>query len=839
MPDFPHLPLVQTITGVHKPPRRRFDKETDARTTNNLNNRAQHGQNLIQVANDLRDARNIISAERRNQGLPDLPGEESIPVFLQVDTSLFSIESLKGLGIEIISEEEDGFIIGASTDGFSSLHSKIEKFINEEGKFRNQAAQLWQIVAGNQWRPQQILSEELLRRWIGGIPDDEQFIVDISVACYLRKPDQPIKEEGESDERYATRLSRWEQKVQEIDNQRFDLSLERENAIETFIRDYNGQIIGGYVEFEDSFCFRAQLSGLALKDFILNYPYVFEIVEFEETDQVHDIDAGSIEDDFELIQPLENAPRICVIDSGIQENHRLLATSLLPGRSLNFDPTDITTADLVANGGHGTKVAGAILFGDQIPTAGVHNLHCFILNARILDRNCRLSSSLYPAKLMEEIVDLFNDAKIFNLSVNSAVPCRLIHMSTWAANIDRLSHENQILFIVSAGNINTATHDVHNPGIIEHLNAGRSYPDYLLERASRIADPAQSKFAITVGSVCLDSFEDLDRISFGRRDQLSSFSRTGLGLWGGIKPDVVEYGGDWVKEKLGVNLSNEENLNPLLVRSGGHGVGRSSIGTSFSTPKVTHIASKLQAQFPNESPLLYKALIIQSARLPQQVFRNPTVSSLKMFGYGIPNLERATQNTERRVTLVDSSSVKARQANLYTVNIPDELRRPGEDFDILIEVTLCYTAKPRRTRRRTQSYLSSWLSWESSKSNESFDGFKARVLKHIENPDDEMLEDQDSIRWSIWSSPTWGLIKGVKRQDSPTQKDWVIIKSNSLPEHISFAVIGHKGWEQDLFEKIPFSLAVSFEVLEGELEIYERIRASNQVEIEQEVQAVI
>jgi hypothetical protein len=196
-------------------------------------------------------------------------------------------------------------------------------------------------------------------------------------------------------------------------------------------------------------------------------------------------------------------------------------------------------------------------------------------------------------------------------------------------------------------------------------------------------------------------------------------------MWRGIKPELVEYAGDKVKEKLGMNLTNESSSIPLLVRVGGSGLVRNAIGTSFAAPIAPHIASQIQAALPGESALLYKALLIQSASLTEQVFRQPPLESIKKFGYGIPNLKRSLDNSERRVILAIVSHLMPGAPNLYTINIPSELSRQGEDFDILIEVTLCYTAVPRRKRRKIQSYLSSWLSWDSSKLGESYYFFKS------------------------------------------------------------------------------------------------------------------
>src|SRR5207249_598471 len=96
--------------------------------------------------------------------------------------------------------------------------------------------------------------------------------------------------------------------------------------------------------------------------------------------------------------------------------------------------------------------------------------------------------------------------RIFNHSVNAFGPCRTRHMSAWAAEIDHLSAENDILIIQSAGNLRP-TNPAPQSGIREHLAADRNYPDYLSEESCRIANPAQSLHALTVGSVAYGAFE--------------------------------------------------------------------------------------------------------------------------------------------------------------------------------------------------------------------------------------------------------------------------------------------------------------------------------------------
>ncbi|MCE2994151.1 MAG: S8 family serine peptidase, partial [Flammeovirgaceae bacterium] len=399
----------------------------------------------------------------------------------------------------------------------------------------------------------------------------------------------------------------------------------------------------------------------------------------------------------------------------------------------------------------------------------------------------------------------------------------------------KLMYEKGVIFVISSGNLFTISGNPTNLGIKEHILGGTSYPEYLYENSSRLANPAQSSFAITVGSICNDGYEDMDKKSFGERDQPSSFSRAGLGLWGMIKPDLVEYGGDWVREKNNdPNLSLEAATTIQTVRStlnGGHAIGKDVVGTSFSAPKVAHVLAQLQNAFPSEPVNLYRALLVQSARLPEAAFFNPSLEAIKSFGYGVPNLQRALENSEKRVTLVNSGSVAAKKANVYLVKIPEQMRGPAEDYNVLIEVTLAFMAEPRRTRRRTNSYLSTWLDWHSSNYNETHDQFCARILKNI-NEDSDEVDDQSSIKWVIRENREWSQIKGLRRQDSTLQKSWCIVPAYALPQELSIAVVGHNGWNKDFDEVVQYSVAVSFEVLNANVNIYEMIRIENEVPVQ-------
>ena len=833
MEGFPHLQLRNTYTGTHKPKNGGGGAEKSPITLGNIGNRLGHGQKLQTRLGNLEGFWKDNLIQRKEDGFPDLPESEIIPILLQLDPN-FDIESLKGLGIEVVLEEEDGFVVGATAINFVSLKERIDALIQERGKFKNQVAKLWEIEDGIQWRLEHILSEELSKKW-DNIDDNELLVLDVAIACYVKKSPMPVQKKEETEVVFQNRLEKWRKKNILANEQRSDIELERQDLFDRFIKAYGGQNLSGYIDNNDSFCCQIQLSGKAMKDLALNYQYLFYLSESE---QIESFEQNEIENNLpdnsslQLIAPLSNAPKVCVIDSGIQESHRLLDLAIDIASSKSYVPNDNSTADYVPNGGHGTKVAGVILYPKSIPKSGIYNLPCWIQNARVLNKNNELNRrNSYLPKLMEDIISDFLPTKIYNLSIASRSPCRIKHMTSWAASIDKLTYENDVLFIIATGNLSKEV-------VKSHLNLLSQYPDFLLEKSSRISNPSQSSFALTVGSVCLEEYKTVDENSFGEKESPSAFTKSGLGLWGMIKPDVVEYGGDFVVQHIVnthlIKTKKETSIEVVQSTINGHKSIGNDIGTSFATPKVSHIAAILQSILPKDSALLYRNLIVQSARLPKELFKNPTLNNLRLYGYGIPDVNRATGNTENRITFISSDKIAPKQAKLYSVNIPDDIRNAGDNYDILIEFTLSFKANPRRTRMKTKSYLSSWLEWSSSKLGQSFEQFKEEVIKDLElgNDLDNKIDNGDTIQWKIRERSDWGSVKGVKRQDSTLQKDWCILKSNQLPKELSFVIVGHKGWEVDLSKTIPFSISVSIEALENTISIYERIRIENEIEVQ-------
>jgi hypothetical protein len=280
-----------------------------------------------------------------------------------------------------------------------------------------------------------------------------------------------------------------------------------------------------------------------------------------------------------------------------------------------------------------------------------------------------------------------------------------------------------------------------------------------------------------------------------------------------------------------LRVSSHTETSPWLVQSTYHGApaaGRNEVGTSYSAPRVSALAAMLQQEWPDETTLLYRALIANCARWPawaeSLTESSDKLSVLKQMGYGIPDAERALRNDDYRATLIVSDELlHSGKAKMFAVPIPESLRAVTSEYDVRIDITLSYTAMPRRTRRGFKQYLSTRLSWKCSCAGESEEKFKSDLFKEDEAVPDEKRNYFD---WKLRNEDSNGQIKGARRDIGTLQKDWAYVKGHDLPDSFLIGVVGHKGW--DLSQQYParFALAVSFEIVNQEIPIYEEIQAA-------------
>jgi len=835
MAEYPHLKLPFKVAGAHKTTGGGNNKKGDT-TLENEKNRKGHGSYLQGQTNKLLQRWEEIRTLRKESGL-ETPNEVDIPIFLRIDTDSFKFESLSNWGINVLSEEEDGYILGASSDNFEQFQKNINEFLAEKGTYRDTAAKIWEVITDDSWRSAQLIKGDLKEVW-DTLDDNQLYLIELGVSCYLPNLKKyPQEQDFDDAKKHEVKLKEYHEHVENLAVERDEMQIKRENEIEHYAKIYGAKIEDIWDNQTDAIYFKILINGQGLRDIVITYPFLYE-VKLDSGFKVEDDNPGDFSEyQLDLQAPDENAGRVCVIDSGIQEGHLLLAPAIDGYSSKSYVTGDTSVGDHVKISGHGTKVAGKILYPNIIPQNGQYTLQTIIQNARILDKDNRISNEQFGPKLMEQIVKDFPDTKIFNLSVSQDEAYNGTHMSSLAGSIDKLMHEEDVLFVIASGNLDSDCEEARRLGVLQHIASGKNFPEYLTDPLCRVANPGISFFALTVGSISEINYQDDDFESIAGYGKVSPFSRSGPGLWGSIKPDLVEYGGDLVRGRYSNIIRRHEGTAVQTVNSTLHGataVGRDAIGTSFSAPKVSYIVSRLQAEHPNESAQMYRALVIQSARLPEHCFQNPSPNDFKYYGYGIPDIDRALNNSPQRITYIQYGTVLPKRADIYHLNIPDELKGEGKDYEILVEVTLSFTSRTRLTRKGAHSYMATWLEWRSSKYNENMSSFRTRTIEYLDLNDDVVLPEEGAgaIKWCLRENPAWGG-NDINRNNSTVQKSWAIIKPHQFADNFSIAVVGHSGWDKDLEAETDYALAISFEAIGAEVPLYKLISEA-QVEIEQE-----
>ena len=401
----------------------------------------------------------------------------------------------------------------------------------------------------------------------------------------------------------------------------------------------------------------------------------------------------------EVISPPANAAGVVVLDSGLATGHPVLAPSV--GDAQSFLPG--TNAD--DGHSHGTSVAGIALYDDVAKCLEKQNFipEIRLFSGRILNEKNESDPTLIENQV-EHAVHYFVQeygCKVFNLSYGDInKPYRGRHVGGLAVTLDALSRQYNVLFVVSTGN--------HEPN--ESLNGdlrGR-YPDFLTNESAAILDPAPALNVLTVGSIArYDRNErwpnDPAYQPIARAGQPSPFTRHGPSVNGAIKPDLVDYGGNWVLDaRTGGQIMVGSGFGELSTSSdfATGGPFKENLGTSFAAPRVANAAAKILNELPDASVDLGRALLVAHARSPQSctnLIPDREDELRNLIGYGLLDRSALYRSLEDCVTLWSEESIQNNSHHFYEIPIPEEFWR-GSRRTRELTVALAYRPPVRTTR---------------------------------------------------------------------------------------------------------------------------------------------
>jgi hypothetical protein len=230
---------------------------------------------------------------------------------------------------------------------------------------------------------------------------------------------------------------------------------------------------------------------------------------------------------------------------------------------------------------------------------------------------------------------------------------------SWVARtIDELSRKHDVVFVISTGNILPI--DVR-----EFLSKGNSYPAYFADEDASILDPGQAALAVSVGAAAPTTLAE-GQVARARaialQDHASPFTRCGPGIRKEIKPELMDYGGNYLIDEEGGQVRSNRGLGMAVATHQVTPALRHDSGTSLSAPRTTHklalVLGDLRSLGINPSADLLKAFVVNSARYAiggdeLADFKEAVGASqwLNVLGYGMADDVRATYCDQHAVIL--------------------------------------------------------------------------------------------------------------------------------------------------------------------------------------------
>lgn len=390
-----------------------------------------------------------------------------------------------------------------------------------------------------------------------------------------------------------------------------------------------------------------------LKDFD-GVQLVTEMPTYEVT-----MDEVSEENTVAIKQPKEGQtyPVVGVLDSGIA-NIPHLEPWLHTKSFTKYHADDVDKR-------HGTFVAGVIIYGDELEGVNYTGFEgCKLFEAIVMPNINK--QKIYEDELIEHIREAIgknDEIKIWNLSLGTKTEADQYEFSDFAKALDEVQEQHDVLICKSAGNCD---------------NFKISAPK------SRISKSADTVRGLVVGSLA----KDKNGTDISEKNNPSPFSRTGPGPAYLIKPDVVHIGGN-----AGLDIRNKVIYNHVKSFAL-DGTLAQNVGTSFSTPRVAAIAAGLDSMLNEKfNPLLLKALIIHSAKYPEEM-KMGISEKIDGAGFGLPsNISDILFNQPNEITLILQDTLE--KGNFIDIlDFPYPQTMIDDDGYFYGEVTVTLVASP-------------------------------------------------------------------------------------------------------------------------------------------------
>lgn len=631
----------------------------------------------------------------------------------------------------------------------------------------------------------------------------------------------------------------------------------RDTAPELDIAIERGRLI-----FPEAVVVRARCTRRQLRDLIRRVPVIAEL-RAASTFMAHLLELSPAQQAAEassllerIVEPQDDAPRVCILDSGVRRGHPLLAPFLEAERCLTIN----TAWSATDHHGHGTGMAGVALYENLAPLLASNDpvvVSHRLESVTVLPPAVPGVAQPLPGASVRDAVRLIErtaqSSRLFSLSMSVPRERSDGRPSSLSTTIDQLAFGRpgkQRLFFVPAGNIDEQPYEVD-----DHI---------ALNDVSPMRSPAQALNAITVGACThlLDEEEPFAHIA--EEGDLCPTSRTGLAWDRPVqcnKPDIVMEGGNRVADNDGITTLSAPHLSVVTTARDFAQHRFSCTGeTSAATAAASGLAAAILAAYPDATPQTIRALMIHSARwTPAMLARLPArpgsrdwAELLQRFGFGKPDSARAISSLANALTMIVQDEIQAyRRGANNTIALGEmkwhELPWPYEALELLgaeevrLRITLSYFIEPnpsRSSRQQANRYASAKLRFFLKGIDDTPEEAIARVNRLARDEDYERDDVDEDDRFLIGPANA--------RRGSLHHDVWTGPASDLLHKG-GIGVMPVKGWWGDRkkgerwLRKLPYSLVVSIETRDVgvESEIYQEVARIIENDTSTEIESVI
>ena len=534
---------------------------------------------------------------------------------------------------------------------------------------------------------------------------------------------------------------------------------------------------------------------------------------------------------------------ICLLDTGVNNGHPLIEP-VLSDKDCHTVDSNWEKDD---KDGHGTKMSGLAIYGNlqkALESTGQINIRHRLESVKLIPSGGshnpkELYGDLTKQAISRAEIEKPDRKRTICMAVTSTDGRYKGRPSSWSGAIDQIASgaedNKKRLLIVSAGNV--------------EATEWNKYPESNITNA--VHDPAQSWNALTVGAytdkMLITDPELKGYKAIAKAGELSPFSSTSV-IWESkkwpIKPDIVCEGGNLAKDSTNF-VTESEDLSLLSLH---HKPQERYFGmieaTSAAASQASWFASQIQAQYPEIWSETIRALMVHSAdwrkNMKKQFWDNQKTEKdnykniLRIFGYGLPNLEKAISSYKNSLTLVseqtlqpfekENNRVKTKEMHFYQMPWPKNVLKslPNETI-VKFRFTLSYFIEPGPGEigwKDRYRYPSFGLRFALIKPQETEDQFMKRINK--------IAEDEQSNKagnTGTGSDDRWKFGKKNTNFGSIHSDFWEATAQEIA--HCNYmAVYPRTGWWKERYhlkrynQKARYSLLVSLSTSEEKIDLY-------------------